>query len=173
MTTSPDRLRPLDVGVYAPLGALVELRDGLPRWAGVGRGAVERRIVTARSLGQIVVAQVERRLPDVLGDLAERGEEILVGWGVAPRPAPTAAPSSPVTDAVVVPPDVAPEVVAAPGPSVESLPVADYDSLSAVQVLPRLEALAPAQLAAVRAYERANRGRRTILGRVDQLLETP
>ena len=51
------------------------------------------------------------------------------------------------------------------------LAIADYDSLAASQVVPRLASLDVAELAAVRAYEAAHRGRRTILNRVDQLLE--
>lgn len=58
-------------------------------------------------------------------------------------------------------------------PEAASLGIPDYDSLAASQVVPRLAALTPDELAAVRAYEAAHRGRRTILGRVDQLLGHP
>ncbi len=54
-------------------------------------------------------------------------------------------------------------------PAVASLAVPDYDSLAASQVIARLAALAPAELEAVRRYEDATRGRRTILGRIAQL----
>lgn len=54
-------------------------------------------------------------------------------------------------------------------PSVDVLPIADYDSLSASQVVSRLRGLTPGQLEAVRAYESATRGRKTILNRVQQL----
>ena len=49
------------------------------------------------------------------------------------------------------------------------LAIPDYDSLSASQVLPRLAGLTPTELEAVRAHEGANRGRKTILNKVDQL----
>jgi hypothetical protein len=55
------------------------------------------------------------------------------------------------------------------GPDAEQLAIPDYDSLAASQVLPRLEALAPDELEAVRSYEAAHRSRRTILGRIGQL----
>jgi hypothetical protein len=58
-------------------------------------------------------------------------------------------------------------------PEAATLGIPDYDSLAASQVVPRLAALTPDELAAVRAYEAAHRGRRTILGRVDQLLAHP
>jgi hypothetical protein len=58
-------------------------------------------------------------------------------------------------------------------PDASALGIPDYDSLAASQVVPRLAALTSEELAAVRAYEVAHRGRRTILSRVDQLLGRP
>jgi hypothetical protein len=55
------------------------------------------------------------------------------------------------------------------GPDASQLAIPDYDSLAASQVLPRLEGLTPVELEAVRSYEAAHRGRRTILGRIGQL----
>jgi len=55
-------------------------------------------------------------------------------------------------------------------PAADQLPIPGYDTLSASQVVPRLDALLPGELEAVRAYESANRGRRTILNRIAQRL---
>jgi len=52
---------------------------------------------------------------------------------------------------------------------VESLPIPDYDELSASQVIERLEGLDAASLEAIRAYESQHRGRNTILGKIAQL----
>ncbi len=57
----------------------------------------------------------------------------------------------------------------APAVAVETLPIRDYDELSASHVVERLEGLAPADLVAVREYEQQHRGRRTILGKIEQL----
>jgi pyruvate/2-oxoglutarate dehydrogenase complex dihydrolipoamide acyltransferase (E2) component len=54
-------------------------------------------------------------------------------------------------------------------PAVEDLAIPGYDSLSASQVVPRLDALRASELDAVGRYEAAHRGRRTILNRVAQL----
>jgi hypothetical protein len=51
----------------------------------------------------------------------------------------------------------------------DSLAIPGYDSLAASQVIPRLESLDPEELEAIRAYESAHRGRRTILSRIQQL----
>jgi hypothetical protein len=53
--------------------------------------------------------------------------------------------------------------------SVDDLPIAGYDSLSASQVVGRLAALTVDELDAVESYETAHRSRRTILAKVAQL----
>ena len=50
-----------------------------------------------------------------------------------------------------------------------ALAIPDYDGLSASHVVNRLASLSPAELEAVRLYEVANRGRKTILSKVAQL----
>ena len=56
-------------------------------------------------------------------------------------------------------------------PDVASLAIPAFDTLSASQVVQRLDGLSRSELVAVRAYETSTRGRRTILSRVDQLLD--
>jgi hypothetical protein len=56
-----------------------------------------------------------------------------------------------------------------PVPPVESLPIPEYDELSASQVIERLEGLDRESLDAIRAYEAGHRGRNTILGKIAQL----
>jgi hypothetical protein len=49
------------------------------------------------------------------------------------------------------------------------LPIADYDGLSATQIIDRLEGLSRGALERIRVYELAHRARRTILATIDQL----
>ena len=51
-----------------------------------------------------------------------------------------------------------------------NLPIREYDGLSASQVVSRLTGLTPEELRAVRGYEDASRGRRTVLLAIDRLL---
>jgi hypothetical protein len=67
-------------------------------------------------------------------------------------------------------PASAPTDEAAPAES--ELPIQDYDSLAASQVVPRLATLSPDELRAVLAYETSTRHRQTILNRVAQLLSS-
>ena len=55
------------------------------------------------------------------------------------------------------------------GSSVRQEPFSGYDHLGSAAVVARLGELSKAERAVVRAYETANRNRRTVLGRLDQL----
>lgn len=161
-----DDKRPLDVAmdllVYAPVGLAVSAKGLFGTLAERGRERFGGQVATARVVGQFAVqqgqAQAEkafsRAREDALGRL-----EGLGGRGGAPTaPPPRSAP------AAATPPRPATSSAAS-----ESLAIPGYDSLSASQVLPRLEGLAAAELEAVRAYEAGHRGRKTILGRIAQL----
>jgi hypothetical protein len=52
---------------------------------------------------------------------------------------------------------------------VPPLPITNYDSLTAAQIIGLLDALSPAQRNRVAEHETAHRNRRTVLGRIDQL----
>ena len=72
------------------------------------------------------------------------------------------SPESDPTDAPA-PQDPAAEIVTA------DLPIPDYDTVPAIDVVAQLGDLEPAERDLVAAYERANRSRRTILGKIAQL----
>ena len=55
--------------------------------------------------------------------------------------------------------------------SAADLPIREYDGLSASQVVSRLTGLSSEELRAVRAYEEASRGRRTVILAIDRLLD--
>jgi hypothetical protein len=76
-----------------------------------------------------------------------------------------AAPAAEAPSVPVVPPASA---VSAP-PAAASLAIPGYDTLAASQVVQRLSSLRPDELDAIRRYEVASRGRRTILHRIAQL----
>jgi hypothetical protein len=74
----------------------------------------------------------------------------------------------------VTPAAKTPPTAAAPDAAAEAVVgrvLADYDTLSASQVVRRLESLGPDELRAVQSYESSTRNRRTILNRASQLLD--
>lgn len=172
MPVNPEK-RPIDLAldllVYAPVGLALSAQEVLPRLAERGRERVSGQIASARVVGQFAVQHGQARLEQVLSRSRTGSTGSADRWAPSPLAGPSAAPAEPMRPA----PRRRPPVTEA-APSRESLDGDDlaipgYDSLSASQVLPRLEGLAAGELEAVRTYEVAHRGRKTILGRVAQL----
>lgn len=161
-------LEPIDLLLYAPLGAAIELRARIPELATTGRRHLGMQVLTARSIGQFAVIQARRQLPSILDEMRDRGLETLSAVGLAsPSPAPTAHDDAPLAEVVDLP--VATPEPAGDVPTPDELAIPDYDSLSALQVVPRLEGLDADELESVDRYEGAHRARRTILHRISQL----
>ena len=167
MTTRPDPAEQLlDLLVYAPLGLLLEARDLVPKLADKGRRRMGGQVTVARMIGELAVRQGQRQAERVIQRLREQ----------PPRPASsTSAPSGeadpanghrPAPSAATTPSSAASPATA----EASSLAIPGYDTLSASQVVPRLEGLSAAELEAIRDYEEATRARKTILTRIDQLL---
>ncbi len=151
--------RLVELTVYAPIGAAAIVRERMPEVIATGREQVHQRVTLARFIGQMVVTQgrreLERRLAAASGDQGDRDDQD------APVDAP--ADPGPVRSAPLGRPRTE------PAPTAASLPIDDYESLAASQVVARLGGLAAAELDSVEAFERANRNRRTVLNRIVQL----
>ncbi|MBE2316804.1 hypothetical protein DVA67_012540 [Solirubrobacter sp. CPCC 204708] len=61
----------------------------------------------------------------------------------------------------------APAELSAVGLTQDAFPIADYDELTAAQIVSQLTELEPADLRRVRDYERRNANRKTVLNAVD------
>jgi hypothetical protein len=138
------------------------------------RARLDRRITAART-----------RVEDAIGRGARTAPAAAPATPTPPVPAPVAAAVEPVAVEPVAVEPVAVEPVAeaeksaivfayparpaADAPDSDTLPIPGYDALSASQVVERLAGLQPDELDAVHAYETAHRGRRTILGKIEQL----
>jgi len=183
----------LDVLLYAPLGLVFSAGELFPKLVEKGRS----QIGMAKMLGQFAVQQGQTEAGKVFDRASKQAMSTLEqiagrpstngsssngsassngkAPAAAPAPAPAAANVAPITSAPSAVAElhaVAAEAVAAvphSGPEAAELAIPDYDSLSASQVLPRLTGLSIEELEAVRAYEAAHRGRKTILNRVAQL----
>ncbi len=155
----------LDVVVFAPAGLVIAAVEEVPRLAARGRDVVGSRLTNAHAVGRMAVAfgrkEVQRRMGGG-------------GRPASPVPAPPPEPATPAGTTAGAPgggtPVVTPTVPAPAAPPAGTLAIPDYDALSASQVVHRLEGLSGEELEAVRSYEAATRGRRTILGRIEQLL---
>jgi hypothetical protein len=126
---------------------------GVPAAVERARQRVHERIVVARFVGELVVRQVGVELERRVAARRAAGR---------PNTSPSAGPAA---DAGM--PTVTTSLE--PAPAVGALPIDGYDSLPAAHVITLLDALDPAGLATVAAYERSHRRRRTVLGRLEQL----
>ena len=174
----------LDLFVYAPVGLAAFARENLPRWIAKGREQVTGQAALARMMGEYAVNEAQKEAEKALRQASSTLDALTGGGSRASEPAPqTSAASPPAAPTAPAEPDAPPPkpstAQAAPpappaaprplAPSVDALAIPGYDALSASQVVQRLAGLAGDELEAVRAYESATRGRKTILHRVDQL----
>jgi hypothetical protein len=132
----------LDVVVFGPIdAAFALLRD--PRGSAArGRARVDEALRQARALGELTVRFGANELRKRTGPSPD-----------APEPAVPTSIAAHVRDAGPAPDDV----------------IADYDALSASQIVPMLEGLDADERSRVANYERKARGRQTILRRIELL----
>ena len=133
-----------------------------------------------------------QRVADGIGRLASQAGRVGVGWARPVVDAATTAASSTASSvrangeathwranggANGAGEDAADDDVVGSADSVGSvgsstaagLPIAEYDGLSATQIIDRLDGLSRGALERIRVYELAHRARRTILATIDQL----
>jgi hypothetical protein len=145
--------RARDIVLYAPIALVLDAPELLPQLA--EKGKVHMR--NARAMGPHALRKLQDRL-----------------MGLVPSPVAEAPPAAARRPAAAPRATIDVEQngehpVAPPSPPVDDLAIPDYDSLSALQVVDRLPGLTAAELEAVRAYEAAHRGRKTILNKAAQL----
>jgi hypothetical protein len=178
MSEAPQQRSPadlvLDVAFFAPLGLAITALEAVPGLARKGRDRLAPQVGLARTVGQIAVRQGYRQIsrfrPSNGGSSATRPTAARTG---STAPGPTTDAADPPVDASSPPTDPVADLSDQPvtdGLAAAELAIPSYDSLSAPQVLQRLDGLSRDEVAAVMVYESATRRRRTILDRAEQLL---
>ncbi|MDA0181832.1 hypothetical protein OJ997_16130 [Solirubrobacter phytolaccae] len=111
-----------------------------------------------------VMVITRERLQDTLDDAVRRGRMT--------RDDAAELMSEIVRRAISAPADrVLQEVKAAIGVGEDEFPIADYDDLTAAQIVSQLDALETVDLRRVRDYERRNANRKTVLNATDSRLD--
>lgn len=154
----------VDLLVYAPVGLASTVLEEMPGLVEKGRS----RLTMARTIGQFAVAMGRQKVEKTISDRRAGRQR------PADEEAGAAAGGGDATDGAEVPATPADDTGGADdaGAAPADLAIPGYDALAASQVVQRLAGLSPEELEAVRAYEEATRGRRTILGRIAQLTGT-
>jgi len=135
----------IDYAVYAPLGAAMTVAEQFPELVRRGRERFSGQVKLAQVIGRVAVDSARRQAEGFVRGSARRSE-----------PAPAKQEDSSGAGA-----DVHPAHRAIPG----------YEALAASEVIAKLASLEKDELRAVRDYEQSHRARRTVLGRIAQLLE--
>ncbi|MEZ5279932.1 MAG: hypothetical protein R2770_05630 [Acidimicrobiales bacterium] len=135
----------LDVFLYAPVGLALEMCDRLPDLADKGRQRLGNQAPAARLIGEMAVTAGRKKLEDMLAGLREQTS------AESAQPAESPAPADDVVD------------------TQSGEPFGGYDAMTAVDIIGRLVDLSDTERAAVRSYEASHKGRRTVLGKLDQL----
>src|SRR4051812_38410947 len=140
----------LDLFFYAPLGFVLNAQEVVPELIEKGH----QQVMAARMFGKFAV---ENEAPKQLAELQKHVQKLTDQFTGTRKPAPGSAPASngPAVPATQTSAPVVPS--SAHGPAASGLAIPDYDSLSASQVVPRLEGLSGDELASVRDYEAAHR----------------
>lgn len=146
----------VDMFVYAPVGIALEALDNFPKYVERGRSQV--------TLGRFVAKTVAKRGSSMAEGVGERllndmGQVIVDIFGIDLTP--DDQPAEPAkgeakAKATVIPAD-------------EDLPIAEYDSQAAAQIVKMLSQLTAEEREQIATYEAAGRGRVTILRKVEQL----
>jgi len=142
----------VDLLVYAPVGIALEAVDNLPKFIERGKSQV--------TLGRFVAKAAAKKGGSTLETLGERvaheaGQVLVDLFGI------DLTPSNDVAE---------PEQPSQGEPSNDdTLPIANYDSQAAAQIVKLLAQLTPAERDLVEAHEQNNRSRVTILRKIEQL----
>src|SRR5581483_10005479 len=165
--TEPDRSEPAgrplperlwDLLVFVPAGLAASAVEEFPRLAEKGREHLGVRVSSARAVGRYAVGAGRKELRRRSGGL----------FGGTPGPAPGRRGGSAGPSPTAARPGAASDRRTGGGapegnghvPAVATLAIPGFDTLSASQVVQRLDGLNRAELVSVRAYEASTRGRR-------------
>lgn len=150
----------VEIGVYLPLGAYAKVRDQI---SDLDRTRVRKLFSDLIDRGQDRLQPIERVVRRRSGDVrksagaAARGAKKTVRKTTS-RASSAAAPVTPKLPRVATP------------KTASDLQIESYDSLTANEIVSRLQGLTQTDLATVYKYERAHEGRSTILEAIESRL---
>ncbi len=144
----------IDLLVYAPVGIALEALDNLPKYVERGKSQVTLGRFVAKTVAKKGSSMAESAGERLLNDM---GQVIVDIFGIDLTPDDQPPPPKKAT--------VKATIVAAD----EDLPIAEYDSQAAAQIVKMLAQLTPEEREQIATYEAAGRGRVTILRKVEQL----
>ncbi|MCX6510290.1 MAG: hypothetical protein NT081_05695 [Actinobacteria bacterium] len=145
----------LDLFLYAPIGFLAKSAESVPDLAKRGR----TQAANARVIGQFALGTSNTKARKAFAEAEQHVHAFLKI--IAESAAPSRTQASPTASSSGSENNDNSATLAGP--------IENYDTLTAVQILPLLATLPPAELQQVSDYEHTHRARKTILTRIRQL----
>ena len=156
------RSRAVELGVYLPLGAYSRVRDELADVT-ISRTRIRGLFEDLIDRGQDRLQPIERVVRRRGADAQETAKKAAGDAQKAVRKTSKRATAATASVAPKLPRVAAPK-------NASELPIQGYDSLTAADIVSRLQGLTQTDLARVYKYEQANEGRSTILEAIDSRL---
>lgn len=154
------RSRAVELGVYLPLGAYSRVRDGL---TDLNRQRLNKLFGDLIDRGQDRLEPLERVVRRRSDDAQKTAKKAAEGAEKAVRKTSKRATAASTSVAPKLPRIAAPKTAS-------ELPISGYNSLTAADIVSRLQGLTQTELAKVYKFEKANENRSTILEAIDSKL---
>ncbi len=192
MATSDDKSLPdqaVEAILYAPLGIALDVLDRLPTWVARGKSQATLTRLVGKMAVQKGQSEIEGVVSDIFGvklgapsseesdgsdkpdnsDTSETSETSAKAKPAAQPKSAKPAKETPAKDTKAAKPKSKKTAKKPKAVLAEDLALESYGTLTASQIVKRLDALSAKQLESVRLFEEANRHRVTILNRIRQI----
>ena len=158
------RSKAVEFGLYLPLGAYSRVKDGI---TDLNRRRLTKLFGDLIDRGQDRLQPIERVVRRRGDDVQETAKKAAKGAEKAVRKTSKRATAATASVTPKLPRVAAPKTASA-------LPISGYNSLTAADIISRLQGLSQSDLAKVYKYEKAHEDRSTILESIDsRLVELP
>ena len=167
--TKPTLTEVIETGLFGITGVVVELQESLPKIVAKGKSTLEPRLGIAKFVGQFAVTRFEsefqKRADAAIGQITDLVSLLL---GQLKDEGPYESNLGSMGDSVSTEQDISanadvPTSIARVTTDAGHLPIVGYRTLSAQQIIARLDSLNQSELDEIEQYESENRDRASIL----------
>lgn len=170
--TKPSLTELIETGVFGIAGVVVEVQESLPKLVAKGKSTLEPKLGMARFVGRFALNRLEsefqKRSDSTLDQITDLVSTLFGLSDEQYDDAKSADAQSPANGgALLSERTVITPVPAAKGGDADHLPIDGYRTLSAQQIIARLNSLNLSELDAIARYESKHRNRTSIMRSVD------
>ncbi len=172
--TKPTFAEIIETGLFTFAGVVVELQESLPKFVAKGKSTLEPKLGVAKFMGQFAITHLENELHKKTDSTLDQVLDLvsnLFGFSKDQNdPAQSESVNISANHGFTPPPTAASGTRTAPkgkASDADYLPISGYRTLSAQQIIARIDSLNQSELDAIAEYESRHRNRASILRSVD------